>query len=238
MKKQPAARHFPYKHPTFGRAKAEPDSNWKNTVYFYWWEYLKRNTLYRQACESRGAGPCADLYKDFGDVRGADFKAWWTEDGRGVRLFAEPRAEDMVRVLEEGDAALSRQEALTISLPLSFPKRLLEKRIKELLAQHHTGARGKQYAKHSMALYKVKGQPNVPALATGLMVFDLHMAHPELTLWEIGNRMPRLLGNQKIKPSDSTAEVLDKRRVLSASVSRYLKRVRASIQRAGEGVFP
>lgn len=238
MKRQPAARHFAYKHPTFGRDKAGPVSNWKNTVYFYWWEYLRRNALYLQTCECGGAGPCADLYKDFGDVRGADFKAWWTEDGRGVRLFAEPRADDMVRVLEEGEAAISPGEALTISLPLSFPKRLLERRIKELLAQHHTGARGKQYAKQSRALYRVEGQPNVPALEMGLTVFDLRGTLPDLALWEIGARIPKLSASQKIKPGDSPSERLDKRRVLSATVSRYLKRVKAAIDRAGEGVFP
>lgn len=237
MKRQPAARHFAYKHPTFGRDKAGPVSNWKNTVYFYWWEYLRRNALYLQTCECGGAGPCADLYKDFGDVRSADFKAWWTEDGRGVRLFAEPRANDMVRVLEEGEAAISPSEALTISLPLSFPKRLLEKRIKELLAQHHTGARGKQYAKLSKALYRVQGQPNIPALALGLEVWDLQKAHPELPLWKIGNKVPGVLRVQKISEGEKPRETVDKRRVLAAVTGRYLRRANALIDLIKTGIF-
>lgn len=239
MKRAPPTRHFPYQHPVFGtKLKPAPVSKWKNTVYYYWWAYLKRNPLYIQTCDQGGLGPCADLYKDFGDVRGDDFKAWWSEGSRGMRLFAEPRAEDTVRVLNEGEVALPVHEALTVSFPLNLPKRLLERRFKALLAEHHNGQRGKQYAKMSQAKYRVQGQPNIPALALGLEVWDLRRARPDLSLWEIGNRLPRLLRTQKISFSDSQIEINDKKRQLASSVSRYLRRFELSLGNTLMGVFP
>jgi hypothetical protein len=38
----------------------------------------KRNADYIACCDSGGKGKLASLYLDFGDVRGEDFKAWWT----------------------------------------------------------------------------------------------------------------------------------------------------------------
>lgn len=238
MKISPSKRHFPYKHPTFGTAaRPKPASAWQKTIYYLWWAYLKRNQTYLDTCAKGGAGALAAIYADFGDVRGGDFKAWWTEGGRGVRLFAEPRAEDSVRVLQEGECALAASEALTLSLPLSLPKRLLERRIKELLAKHHTGKRGHQLAKKSQAKYRVQGQPNLGALELGLNVYDFKQKNPDLALWEIGNQVPRVTMKHKLKWDDDKNDKIVKKRILAATVSRYLKRVKLSIERAGVGLF-
>jgi hypothetical protein len=238
MKKAPAGRHFPYKHPTFGTvSKPAPVSKWKSSVYYWWWEYLRRNPLYLQTCASEGQGPCIAIYADFGDVRGDDFKLWWSEGGRGVRLFAEPRAEDMVRVLKPGDEVLPESEALTISLPLDFPKRLLESRFRALLAEVHAGAQGKQYAKRSSARYKVVGQPNIPALALMLEVWDLRQSRPDLKLWELGNRIPRVAPESKIKGNPGSIDNVDRKAVLASTVSRYLKKAQQLVIATGEGRF-
>jgi len=238
VKISPSKRHFPYKHPTFGTAaRPKPASAWQKTIYYLWWAYLKRNQTYLDACAKGGAGALAAIYADFGDVRGDDFKVWWTEGGRGVRLFAEPRAEDSVRVLQEGERALAASEALTLSLPLSLPKRLLERRIKELLAKHHTGKRGHQLAKKSQAKYRVQGQPNINALALGLEVYDFKQANPDLALWEIGNRVRRVSMDNKLEQQDKKPDKTTKKRIMAATVSRYLKRVKLSIERTGAGLF-
>ena len=109
MGKRPAQRHFPYQHPTFGTDKnPKPVSAWKDSLYYWWWAYLRKNTDYIRCCESGGEGSMAEIYKDFGDVRGESFKVWWTEEGRGVRLFADPRSEESFRLLDEGELAPSR----------------------------------------------------------------------------------------------------------------------------------
>jgi len=216
-------RHFPYKHPLFG-TKSNPKSG-NNSVYYYWWAFLKRNKDYLACCEAGGAGPLADLYADFGDVRGDDFKAWWTEGGRGVQLFAEPPSAS-VEILQSGALAPDASAFLTLALPKNLPKRYLLRRVRELLAmkENHPGARGKQHARMSKAKYQVKGQPNLAGLALLLRVYDFRMANPHLKLWEIGDQLPRFMVGHKIASTDTHAEGVDKRNVLAASVSRYLKK--------------
>ncbi|BEI33214.1 hypothetical protein [Polynucleobacter sp. HIN5] len=232
-------RHFQYKHPTFGtKGKPKSKSSWEGTVYYWWWEYLRRNTDYLKCCESGGKGNLANLYKDFGDVRGDSFKNWWTKDGRGVNLFADPQAEYSIRVMEKGQSAIDPAEAFTISIPLYLPKKLILRRFKELLDERHKGKRGHQLAKRSKARYQVKGQPNIPAIKQALEVYDFKKANPKMKLWEIGNAIPKLQMGNKIKAGDTESEIADKKNVLAATVSRYLRRAEVSIQNTTLGKFP
>ena len=76
----------------------------------------------------------------------------------------------------------------------------------------------------SKAKYQVKGQPNIAALALTLRVYDFRVANPHLKLWEIGDQLPRFMVGNKINATDTHAEVVNKRNVLSASVARYIKK--------------
>lgn len=232
-------RHFQYKHPTFGtKARPKPKSAWEGTVYFWWWEYLRRNSEYLKCCDSGGTGKLANLHKDFGDVRGDSFKDWWTEGGRGAALFSEPQAELSIRVMDKGQAAIDPLDAFTVSIPLYLPKKLILRRFKELLDERHKGKRGHQLAKRSKALYQVKGQPNIPAIKQALEVYDFKKANLKMKLWEIGNAIPKLQMGNKIQAGDTESEKADKKNVLAATVSRYLRRAEESIKNVGKGVFP
>lgn len=84
-------RHFPYKHPSFSTEdKPKSFSHVKVSVYYWWYEYLKRNVDYRNTCQNKGIGKCSALYDLFGDVHDISFRQWWTKDDRGAVLFAEP----------------------------------------------------------------------------------------------------------------------------------------------------
>lgn len=202
------------------------------------------NQEYLDCCNSGGKGRLKALYANFGDVRGEDFKDWWQQDvngeQRGAFLFANKRAEDSIRVLSEGEVAVSPDEALTISLPLNLPKRFLERRVLELIDQNHKGERGHQYARKSDAKFKIQGQPNVPALALGMQIYEFQRQHPDYPLWRIGNEVPKVLRTQKISTKDQSYELIVKKRALAATVSRYLKRVELTIARTvqGDGMFP
>jgi hypothetical protein len=200
--------------------------------------YLKRNQEYLNCCDKGGKGKLATLYKEFGDVRGDSFQKWWMEGGRGAHLFADPQAEDSIRVMETGQEALDPSEAFTVSIPLYLPKKTILRRFKELLDERHQGKRGHQLAKRSKARYQVKGQPNVPAIKQALEVYDFKLANPDLKLWEIGNAIPRLQMFNKLKANDTPSQRADKRNVLAATVSRYLRRAESSIKNAEKGVFP
>jgi hypothetical protein len=240
-------RHFPYKSPRFGtKSKPAPKSAWENTVYYWWWAYLKRNVDYLACCESGGAGKLASLYADFGDVRGDDFKAWWTSkvegESRGAYLFAEPSVESSVKVLKGGEQAANEAEVLTVSLPLSFPKRFLERRFKAILSEAHKGKRGVQLARTSKAKYRFKGQPNIPALKQGLLVYDALKAveglKPKKPQWEIAQELKIVEAKMWVRKTDTPAEAADKKNILTAIIGRYKKRVSKAIKSAGVGKFP
>lgn len=239
MKKTPSQRHFAYRHPTFGTAKMPKSvGHWQGSVYYWWWAYLRKNDDYIACCERSGVGAMSGLYLDFGDVRGDDFKAWWSEGSRAISLFAEPTAEDVVRELAEDEVAPDQEDALTLVFPLDMPKRYLQKRFNELLKKYHTGKRGFQNAKKSRALYRFEGQPNVPALKQAMLVYEHREANPSMKLWEIGNEMPGVIKSQKLKAGDAQYIKESKKKVLAATVSRYLRRAQESIARVGKGLSP
>lgn len=231
-------RHFPYKHPTFGtRRNPKSKSAIESSPYYWWWAYLRCNEEYLKVCANGGKGKLAALYKDFGDVRGDDFKAWWTDGERGSRLFAEPVA-DSVRVLNEGERAASSKKAITLHLPKNLPKRHLEQRVRALLAKHHPGRRGVVAARNANGIYRVSKQPNVPALKQGLEVWIYKKNHPDKKLWEIAAAFPKIMRAQQIRKSDHKHLVREKRIALASAISRMLARTEKSIRETSQGSFP
>ncbi len=233
-------RHFPYKHPLFGRGKLARKGD--NSVYYYWWAFLRRNPDYVRCCESGGKGRLSRLYVDFGDVRGDSFKDWWQEGGRGVRLFAEPLVERSIEVLEPRMEIPPTNETLTVSFPLNLPKRYLQSRLKELLKRHHSGKRGVLKARQSKAKYQISGQPNIPALKKTLQVWDaLHERtlppRKKLTHWAIAKKLKLVPEDKMPLPTDPPYEAELKRAVMAATVGRYKKRGQELISKTGRGLF-
>ena len=71
-----AGRNLPYRD-------AEP---YKSSLYYWWWAFLKRNSLYHKTCIQGGNGLLSKLYRDFGDIYNMGFLTWW--DSHQI-LFAE-----------------------------------------------------------------------------------------------------------------------------------------------------
>lgn len=242
LSKRATQRHFPYQHPTFGRGnkKRHPDS-WKRTVYYWWWSYLKRNQEYLKCCEANGKGKLSKLYQDFGDVRSDDFQKWWTGDDRGAKLFSNPLLESTVRVMDEGDI-VHGGDLLTITFPLSLPKRHLKKRLNDLLIKHHKGQRGVQQAKSSKAKYRFGGQPNLMGLERALKVYDhleeLKTQGLKKPQWKVAMDLNIVDDEYRVHRSDTPKTAEDKRRVLTAIVGRLKKKASDSVLNTGKGLFP
>jgi hypothetical protein len=70
------------------------------------WHYIKimllgKHTLLCWLGWLKGGGKLSDLYKDFGDVRDEDFRAWWGgSEQRGVKLFAEANLDVILRKID------------------------------------------------------------------------------------------------------------------------------------------
>lgn len=232
------ARHFPYQHPTFGTDKRpKPESAWKDTVYYWWWEYLRRHEGYKRTCQQGGKGRFAKLYEDFGDVHTTDFKTWWKE--RAVALFSEPEKEKLFALIEDQipQEDIDNPNLLFIQVPLNLPIRTLKQRFDGLLKKYHQGKQGIRHARSSHAKYPVIGQPHTYALMTTLKVYDYRQEHPEMSLWQIGMILDQFKSFDPNK-RNGQQEGNDEKNVMAATVSRYLRKADVMIHNVGQGRFP
>jgi hypothetical protein len=233
-------RHFTFKHPLFRRQQSVSGEWWESSVYYLWWEFLRRHEGYKKTCESGGKGKFAKLYEDFGNVDGVTFKDWWTEGGRGARLFSEPPLPNSVMVVDPTDIdALSESwksgDVLVVAIPLALPKRFIIRKFSALLRKHHTRRRGQRTFRESQALYPIAAQFNRHSLKKILDTYELNQREPDLTLWEIAQKLA--IGT-KLTTKDTPAEVVHKKSVLSTSASKKLALARRIIDGVGRGVFP
>lgn len=232
-------RHFPYQHPTFGtEKKPKPKTYWENTIYFVWWSYLKRSEKYLETCESGGKVGLVDLYNDFGDVRGDDFKKWWTEGSRGMKLFSEPHTLSTLKIMAPDEVVEPDDSVVFVRVPLSLPKQFLVDRFTELIGKHHQGKRGRQYARESKAKYRFRGQPNLQGLKTALAVYDYKVRNPSAKLWEIGGVLTPYKSELDECRKKKVVPSYDLKRKIEATVSRYLRKAKISIENTNLGMFP
>jgi hypothetical protein len=236
-------RHFIFKHPLFRSSETATGIPWQKSVYYLWWEFLRRNAGYKRTCDMGGVGPGARLFADFGDVHSKGFKEWWSEGDRGARLFAEPAApltvsrmsrQDLTDLLPNWDD----KTTLIVAIPLSFPKRFIEQKIADILKSHHKRKRGQRLLGGSRALYPVRAQFNFHSMKVALDVFDLRERRPDLTLWQLAQelRFTQSLSKEELKLGGSSA--VDKRAVMSAIAYRKIKQAELLIEGVGRGVFP
>jgi hypothetical protein len=186
-------RHFAFKHPLFRKERSKSGVRWDNSVYYLWWEFLRRHEGYKEACENGGNGKYAKLYADFGNVHEGTFKEWWTKDGRGARLFAEQPLRVAALTSKEIDALLEDWDTsslLIVAVPLSLPKRFIQQKLNELLAAYHKRKRGQRTFKDRRAWYPIAAQFNVHSLKKILELYDLRKSQPDLPLWEVGQKFP------------------------------------------------
>ena len=234
------SRHFPYKHPTFGTVKnPKTPSHWKVSVYYWWYEYLKRNAEYRKTCLQEGKGKYSKIYEHFGDVTVLDFKAWWTDNNRGAVLFADPPV-PAIRVLStvDGDETpLKRDNVLILEVPMDLPINFLIKNFRKIVSKRHGGKRGNRQGASSKALFQAKGKIDVPFLEIALTCWDARNRDPKKPLWQIGQEIG-IGGENRITLSDTAAAITDKKNILGATVSRYIRKATRMIQLTGEGRFP
>ena len=228
---------FKHQHPLFG-TKRLPKAEYgrEDSVYYWWWCYLKRNTDYLRCCANNGKGKLSKLYKDFGDVRDDDFKKWWNE--RGVDLFAEQKATLIEEVNE-----VSKDGRWFIAVSLDYDKKQLKAQFNRMLKKVHTTKRGRKKTAivNSTAKYKTNKQFTIQSLKNALKCFD------EYTLNEKRSKSEKLYGWQIAKKlglcdfEDYDKEKysnVDRRNTASATYQRYLKQAIQRIKATADGVFP
>ena len=234
-------RKFAHSSPTFGRTKQQKESHpYKVSLYYLWWEFLRRHDGYKECCKAGGKGKFQDLYNDFGDIHSVDFKTWWQTNDRGANLFAEQVADHSFRILESAEEFVNSDQVLTIQLPLYFPKRYLQHEFKKILDKRHSGRRGIRTNKNSTAMYPVIGHVDTKALHKCLKVYDVWKENPNYTLWQIGQEAKVTRASERITKLGPRGdpEIVAKKAILAITAIRLLKKAKKIIAGTVEGKFP
>ena len=237
-------------YPKFGTAKnRKSEAFQKRSPYYWWWAYLKRNQEYLDCCAKKGEGRLAHLFADFGDVRDKEFRIWWQEDRRGVRLFGESQLEVKFHEMEsvsDWHQDWSKDKVMVVAFPLVVSTRRLMGDIRKLLDRRHSGKRGRPALSkvESTAKYKLSRNYTTANLETALNVYDKWCENnskpkaEQIKQWEIGVELK--LHKLAIKDAYSTLKQ-DRavgRNLLGAMVKRYLTQAQQIIKNTELGKFP
>jgi hypothetical protein len=228
---------FAYKHPTFGRSKSEKSQErYKNSVYYLWWEFLRRSDAYKKCCTSGGEGKLKNIYQDFGDVFATDFKTWWQTNERGAFLFAEqlPPKFQPIKVIPN---EVTMSQVIVLQVPMALPKRLLMTEFQKLLNAHHSGKRGRRNNVNSTARYPVSGHIDTVALQKCLRVYDMKIANPKMPLWQLTQECKAIKRDAFIVNGDTQGIITNKKLILANTASRLLKRAVLIIKNVEDGKF-
>ena len=239
---------FKAQHPTFGTKNSRQSLSYQQrSPYYWWWEFLRRNEKYLECCRNGGKGELSELFQSFGVVLNDNFKDWWTEGGRGFRLFAEqPQAQRMKKLNSpnEWDESWTDDNVLVVVAPLSMTSKELKATFSKMLKKWHKGVRGRKSLNDvgaTTAKFPLHRYVSIHTLRKQLAVYDAveanKKADKKLTLAQIGKKLKLVEDAMPLATDDKdTAE--DKRNVMTASVSRYYREASRIIANTGKGQFP
>ena len=227
---------------------------YQHSIYYFWWEFLRRHEGYKACCEKNGKGKYAKLYADFGNIHEHDdFWKWWSEKvddetyinlGRGERLFAEPQG----RSIEVADRVLNTQtvDTLTVNIPLEIRTAHLVKNFRRFLAEHKEQVQ--QARRISRARYPISSSVRLNSLYQTLCVFDVEREYGKTKKQYEKCDLAGVYVNEivngetvaKLKRADLPYnDVLQEvRRRKSQAYRRYLDMAHEYIENVGKGKFP
>ena len=196
------------------------------SVYYFWWAFLRENKDYIECCEQTGAGPMANIYRDFGDVRSDSFMAWWRRGGRN--LFCEPTQEQIISYLNP-PVEHDNERRILLSIPITGDIERTFAELRQLLKPIYQEARISASG-NSRARYQVHSKPVLTSLHQHLLVLQAVKNNPDASHYEIAG----ITGVASVSVKDD----YDYKRTVSASVRRFIRQAKALVHNVGEGRFP
>ena len=216
--------------------EAEP---WQCSVYYYWWEYLRRHEGYKRTCAQGGRGRYAKLYADFGNVHEGEFWDWWRAHNW---IFAEPPIRQ-VKAAEAGE--LADDHTLIIKVPLETSLAITTRQFKRLVRPQIKKAVRQKLP--SRAKYPVATKPILSALHEHLRVWDAKQRHPNFKDAEladlVGLRINHVVDGETLQSRKSlnlSTDKIEKKiyRRKQLAVQRHLRIAEQYIENVGKGQFP
>ena len=255
--------YYPYREPKPPHPGA---AGWQSSVFYYWYEYLRRHKGYAECCENGGLGEWADLYEDFGNVHSGDFVSWWRSH---YSLFMEPNPAFLVhkKQLREGQAISRNPFVEYLQLDLRFSETDIIRRVRHLVRVQKNRA-ADRFEKHleqtggdtskaekikkrrqvlSHARYKVATRPILPTLHQHLLAWDARQENPDVSdgdLFDIAGLEMKLPYNpeeiEDIRADGLPVRDLEEanRRAKALAVQRHLRIARQYIDNVVKGQFP
>lgn len=245
--KRKNSRFFVYAPPLLGvrksRRKApqpadQKSERWKWSVFYYWWEYLRRHEGYRETCEAGGIGQFAKLYADFGDVHSCDFWSWWKSHSH---LFSEPEARKAELFDPSNMQKDDRSEFIYIRIPRENSLKLTLRQVTRIVKPKLVKRDSRKIV--TQARYKVATKPLLPSLDTHLRVWDARRDNPDATLEQLadiaGVKFNHVVNGETLAhraalrlSADDIRKVLKRRKELA--VQRHLRIAEQYIQNVAE----
>ncbi len=214
--------------------------NYKDSVFFWWVEFLKRSDSYRHQCE---IGEGGEVYQDFGNIFDIDFWDWWSNEANellflpGTSLGVWP-----IENVKEFKEAKS-EEWLVVKIDPKCTKKLIMYWLDDLLFSQQPDLRGKRNNDVTEPpKYQTFARPNVPALKKTLAIYDQYKKQPK-PLYKIYDTLEAegivtFKTNENDVTFDGNNNDTARRRVKTSIISRYIKQAEKLIENVEQGIFP
>lgn len=229
---------FQYPPPNFESENYDLET--ANCIYYIWWKYLRVNKDYL-AYYKNGVVPSDEqkkVFDDFGNIYESSFQVWWETYHMGTKLFFGITRKDKLALVPTYDLVDPddfERNIIYLRLPLSsYTKRELQQWFNKFLKNFHKGKRGHRKVQTLQNTYLVVGRSKPISLNLHLEIYEYREANPKLALWRIARHFKLFHLEQYAKPTPDTQA----RNIMSATVSRHLKKANALIHNVGFGRFP
>ena len=156
---------FPHKHPLFKKKETNKGVYFENSIYFFWFEFLKRNKKFVEICKRKGK-ISKKIYEDFGDIRNKNFKEWWNEKYgntiRGIYLFAYQNPFSDVEEIDYLNKinALNLRDYTLLAIPKNIEKNYALKRVRALINKENKRFVNKARYEFNSKTFKIKSLKN------------------------------------------------------------------------------
>jgi hypothetical protein len=138
---------------------------YENSIYYFWFEFLKRNKTFIEICKSKGRIN-KYVYEDFGDIRNKNFKQWWNEKYkgiiRGIYLFAYQNPftdiEEIISINEIN--SINLKEFTILAIPKNIEKNYALKKVRGLINKDNKRFINKARYEFKSKTFKVKSLRN------------------------------------------------------------------------------